>query len=101
MEPLLTASEFVLARILSQSSIDKFAEVAAQVHARWPMATCNILEQDHRAIRRRCAAMVRGFKYFGSAAITLAGIELAHRIRKRQFSFGRGRYQNFGSLRQI
>jgi len=29
------------------------------------------------------------FKSFGSAAITLAGIELAHRIRKRQFSLGR------------
>ncbi len=47
----------------------------------------NIIEQDHRAIKRRCAAMVGGFKSFGSAAITLAGIELAHRIRKRQFSF--------------
>ena len=56
---------------------------------------------NHRAIRRRCAAMVGGFKSFGSAAITLAGIELAHRIRKRQFSFGRGRYHNFGSLKQI
>jgi transposase-like protein len=61
----------------------------------------NLIEQDHRAIKRRCAAMVGGFKSFGSAAITLAGIELAHRIRKRQFSFGRGRYQNFGSLKQI
>jgi hypothetical protein len=36
-----------------------------------------------------------------SAVITLPGIELAHRIRKRQFSFGRGRYRNFGSLKQI
>ena len=61
----------------------------------------NIVEQDHRAIKRRCAAMVKGFKSFASAAITLAGIELAHRIRKRQFSFGRGRYQNFGSLKKI
>jgi hypothetical protein len=25
-----------------------------------------------------------------TAAVTLAGVELAHRIRKRQFSFGRG-----------
>jgi hypothetical protein len=32
-----------------------------------------------------------GFKSFANAAITLAGIELAHRIRKGQFSFGRGR----------
>jgi hypothetical protein len=42
-----------------------------------------------------------GFKCFGSAVITLAGIELAHRIRKRQFSLGRGRYQNFASLKQF
>jgi transposase-like protein len=41
------------------------------------------------------------FKSFASAAITLAGIELAHRIRKRQFSVGRGRYRNFGSLKQL
>jgi hypothetical protein len=37
-----------------------------------------------------------GFKSFASAAITLAGIELADRIRKPQFSVGRGRYRNFG-----
>jgi transposase-like protein len=37
----------------------------------------NLVEQDHRAIKRRCAAMVGGFKSFASAAITLAGIELA------------------------
>jgi len=50
----------------------------------------NIVEQDHRAIKRRCATM-KGFKSFTNAAITIAGIELAHRIHKRQFSFGRGR----------
>jgi transposase-like protein len=49
----------------------------------------NIVEQDHRAIKRRCASMA-GFKSFKNAAITIAGIELAHRIRKGQFSFGRG-----------
>ena len=60
----------------------------------------NLIEQDHRAIKRRCASM-GGFKSFGSAGITLAGIKLAHRIRKRQFGLGRGRYRNFGSLKQI
>jgi hypothetical protein len=29
-------------------------------------------------------------KSFRTAAVTLAGVELAHRIRKRQFSFGPG-----------
>jgi transposase-like protein len=51
----------------------------------------NIVEQDHRAIKRRCAWMT-GFKSFRNAAITLAGIELANRIRKRQFSFGLSRH---------
>jgi transposase-like protein len=36
----------------------------------------NFVEQDHRAIRRRCAPM-KGFKSFTNAAITVAGIELA------------------------
>ena len=43
-----------------------------------------VVEQDHRAIKRRCASML-GFKSFRTAAISLAGIELAHRIRKHQF----------------
>ena len=43
----------------------------------------NIVEQDHRAIKRRCASMA-GFKSFDNAAITIAGIEPAHRINKRQ-----------------
>jgi transposase-like protein len=50
----------------------------------------NIVEQDHRTIKRRRASM-KGFKSFNNAAITFAGIELAHRIHKRQFSFGLGR----------
>ncbi|MEO8315415.1 MAG: IS6 family transposase [Pseudomonadota bacterium] len=45
----------------------------------------NVVEQDHRAIKQRCAPML-GLKTFRSAAITLAGIELAHRIRKQQYS---------------
>jgi transposase-like protein len=56
----------------------------------------NIIEQDHRAIKRRCAPML-GLKTFGTAAVTLSGIELAHRIRKRQFSVCSGN----PSLRQL
>jgi putative transposase len=44
----------------------------------------SIVEQDHRAIKRRCAPML-GFKFAATAAVTISGIELAHRIRKRQF----------------
>jgi len=58
----------------------------------------NIVEQDHRAIKRRSASM-KGFKSFTYAAITIAGIELAHRIHKRQFSFGLGRPRRNRSLK--
>ena len=44
----------------------------------------NIIEQDHRAIKTKCRAM-KSFQSFQSASITISGLELAHRIRKRQF----------------
>ena len=43
----------------------------------------NMVEQDHRAIKRMTRPML-GFKSFWSAAITLAGIEIMHMIRKGQ-----------------
>ena len=49
----------------------------------------NLVEQDHRAVKQRCAPML-GLKGFRSAAIMLAGIELAHRIRKQQYSLPMG-----------
>jgi transposase-like protein len=60
----------------------------------------NIVQQDHRAIKRRCASMA-GFKSFDNAAITIAGTELAHRIHKRQFSFGAGRQRRVRSLKTL
>ena len=43
----------------------------------------NIVEQDHRAIKRVTRPMLN-FKSFRSARNTLAGIELMHMIRKGQ-----------------
>jgi transposase-like protein len=43
----------------------------------------NIIEQDHRAIKRIIRPMM-GFKNFRYANIVLAGIEVMHMIRKRQ-----------------
>ena len=42
----------------------------------------------------------RGRSHFANAAITICGIELAHRIRKGQFSFGRGRRRYGWSRRE-
>ena len=47
----------------------------------------NLIEQDHRGVKQRIATML-GFKGFATAAITIAGIELMHRIRKGQFRTG-------------
>jgi len=58
----------------------------------------NIVEQDHRAIKGRCRPML-GFKSYRTAAVILAGLELVHRIRKRQFKFGPGRW-SFWSLKK-
>ena len=44
----------------------------------------NLIEQDHRNIRRRIRPML-GFKSFRRAQTILAGIELIHMIRKGQF----------------
>jgi hypothetical protein len=60
----------------------------------------NIVEQDHRAVKRRCVSML-GLKSFRTAAITFAGVELANRIRKGQFSFGRGGRRGDWSLKQL
>ncbi len=48
----------------------------------------NLIAQDHRAVKQRIGPML-GFKQFRNAAITIAGIEMMHRIRKGQFALGR------------
>lgn len=45
----------------------------------------NIVEHDHRAVKRVTRPML-GFKLFRAAQAVLAGIELMHMIRKGQFS---------------
>ena len=47
----------------------------------------NIVEQDHRAIKRRTRPML-GFKTFRCARILLGGIELMHMIAKGQMEDG-------------
>ncbi len=44
----------------------------------------NLIEQDHRNIKRRVRLMT-GFKSFRRAQTVLAGIELVHMIRKGQY----------------
>jgi putative transposase len=49
----------------------------------------NIVEQDHRAVKRVTRPML-GFKSFDAAQGTLVGIELMHTIKKRQMTMEAG-----------
>src|SRR5215813_4381567 len=60
----------------------------------------NLIEQDHRAIKQRSRPML-GLKSFQTAAVTFSGIELAHRIRKRQFTLAYERDGRTLSLKDL
>jgi transposase-like protein len=59
------------------------AEHKTEIEIRRVKYLNNIVEQDHRAVKRVTRPML-GFKSFRSAAVTLAGIEVMHMIRKGQ-----------------
>ena len=52
----------------------------------------NLIEQDHRAVKRLTRPML-GFKSFWAAQSTLAGIEVMHMIRKGQLQSDSGEAQ--------
>ena len=49
----------------------------------------NIVEQDHRAIKRIVRPML-GFKNFWTARRLIAGIETMHMVRKGQLTYPEG-----------
>ena len=53
----------------------------------------NLVEQDHRAIKRRTLPML-GFKNFRCARILLGGIECMHMIAKGQMKCAPGTHQS-------
>lgn len=66
------------------SAIDSvIADAGADLQRRQAKYLNNIVEQDHRAVKRRTAPML-GFKSFRTAHILLSGIETMHMIRKGQ-----------------
>jgi len=62
-----------LGKTCNQLTVISFPEIALN----------NIVEQDHRAVKRVTRPML-GFKSFEAAQGTLVGIELMHMIKKRQ-----------------
>jgi transposase-like protein len=47
----------------------------------------NLIEQDHRRIKQRLRPML-GLKSFRTATVVIGGIELAEKIKKREFKIG-------------
>tara|TARA_R110001606_G_scaffold166510_1_gene310996 strand:- start:56 stop:514 length:459 start_codon:yes stop_codon:yes gene_type:complete len=87
-----------LAGLMALNVILKFTGTGRLVTIRQVKYLNNILEQDHRFIKRITGPMM-GFKAFHSAASTIAGIEVAHMIRKDQFAAnGVTAFQQFAAL---
>jgi putative transposase len=73
-------------------------ELNVNIEVRQSKYLNNLIEQDHRAIKRIVRPML-GFKSFRTARITLQGIELMHMIKKGQMVSGYG--QNLSSTVQF
>jgi len=65
------------------SELKKSGELGRRCRCRPVRYLNNIVEQDHRAIKRRVRAS-QGFRSFQSARRTIKGIEIMHMIRKGQ-----------------
>lgn len=87
-----------LAGLQSLNVILKFTEVGRIIGIVQSKYLNNIVEQDHRFIKRITRPML-GVKAFHSAAATLAGIETAHMIRKGQLDqSGISAFKQFAAL---
>jgi putative transposase len=67
------------------------ADLGTPIKIRQSKYLNNLVEQDHRAIKRRTRPML-GFKTFRCARILLGGIELMHMIAKGQMKCARRTY---------
>jgi putative transposase len=87
-----------LSGLQAMNTILKFTGTGDIIEIRQIKYLNNILEQDHRCIKRLTKPMM-GFKAFHSASTTLVGIEVAHMIRKNQFANdNRSPFQVFAEL---
>lgn len=87
-----------LAGLQSLNVILKFTGVGRIINIVQSKYINNIIEQDHRFIKRITRPML-GFKAFHSAAATLAGVEIAHMIRKGQLAqTGISAFKQFAAL---
>ena len=65
------------------------ADTGLDIELRQSKYLNNLVEQDHRAVKRRVRPML-GFKTFESARKFIAGIETMHMIKKGQLRYPKG-----------
>jgi transposase-like protein len=63
-------------------------EVPQRVPVRTSKYLNNLIEQDHRRVKQRLRPML-GLKSFRTAAVIISGIELAEKIKKKQFQMSK------------
>jgi transposase-like protein len=63
-------------------------ELPRRVKVRSSQYLNNLVEQDHRRVKKRIRPML-GFKRFDNAAVTISGIELAEKIKKGPYKTGK------------
>jgi transposase-like protein len=74
--------------VANEAAIKSYnAEHGTAIEIRQVKYLNNIVEQDHRAVKRVTRPML-GFKAFDAAQATLTGIELMHMLRKGQLAGG-------------
>jgi transposase-like protein len=67
------------------AELKKSGKLSPQVLVRTSKYLNNLTERDHRRVKQRIYLML-GFKKFGNAAVTIGGVELAHKIKKGEFN---------------
>jgi transposase, IS6 family len=86
---ILCAVRWYLRYSLSLRDVEELLDVSRRCRHRPVQYLNNIIEQDHRAIKRRVHAK-QGFREFHAARRTIQGYEAMHMIRKAQVRWVRG-----------
>src|SRR5947208_13296731 len=82
--------DFLLGNSSNEAAIKSYnQEYGTAIAIRQVKYLNNIVEQDHRGVKRVTRPML-GFKSFVAAQDTLVGIELMHMIKKRQLVVAEG-----------
>ncbi|EIC83146.1 ISYps1 transposase [Serratia sp. M24T3] len=83
-EPEVVTIDKSGANTAALTTLNAVKSVDESIRVRQSKYLNNLIEQDHRNIKRRIRLMT-GFKSFRRAQTVLAGIELVHMIRKGQY----------------